>query len=150
MRYQRTFYQYKCQNNMNMKLSFIIFFLTMPFFAYAQKITNDIEIGQTWLLEARSNKLSVGDSKVLYFFSNDAYSTYQARRFSDWDQFSIIDARNLVRLNTGDKVEILKSKHHEKIFEVKLLDGFEKNRKYFLIKEDLLNDFRLMEQENEK
>ena len=96
-------------------------------------------------LETRSNKSSIGDSEVLYFFSNDAYNTYQARRFSDWDRFSIVDGRNLVRLNTGDRVEILKSKHHSKIYEVKLLDGFQKNRRYFLIKEDLINDFRLME-----
>ena len=135
---------------MNIKLSFLIFFLTVPLFVSAKNTIVDIEIGQTWSLESRSNKLSLGDSKVLYFFSNDAYNTYQARRFSDWDQFSIIDARNLVRLNTGDKIEILKSKHHEKIYEVKLLDGFEKNRKYFLIKEDLLNDFKLMENANDK
>ena len=104
-----------------------------------------IEMGQTWSLETRSNKSSIGDSEVLYFFSNDAYNTYQARRFSDWDRFSIVDGRNLVRLNTGDRVEILKSKHQSKIYEVKLLDGFQKNRRYFLIKEDLINDFRLME-----
>ena len=104
-----------------------------------------IEMGQTWSLATRSNKSSIGDSEVLYFFSNDAYNTYQARRFSDWDRFSIVDGRNLVRLNTGDRVEILKSKHQSKIYEVKLLDGFQKNRRYFLIKEDLINDFRLME-----
>ena len=96
---------------------------------------NIIKLGQTWSLEAKSNKLSVGNSKVLFFFSNDAFNTYQARKFSDWDNFSIIDSRNLVRLN--------------KIYEVILLDGFEKNRKYFVIKEDLLNDFKLMEQNHE-
>ena len=107
--------------------------------------TSKIEMGQTWSLKTRSNKSSIGDSEVLYFFSNDAYNTFQARKFSDWDRFSIVDGRNLVRLNTGDRVEILKSKHQSKIYEVKLLDGFQKNRRYFLIKEDLINDFRLME-----
>tara|TARA_X000000368_G_C23039058_1_gene716014 strand:+ start:230 stop:637 length:408 start_codon:yes stop_codon:yes gene_type:complete len=135
---------------MNIKLSFLICFLVASDFIYAKNTIDDVEIGQIWSLETRSNKLSVGNSKVLYFFSNDAYNTYQARRFSDWDQFSVIDAKNLVRLNTGDKIEILKSKHHEKIFEVKLLDGFEKNRIYFTIKEDLLNDFKLMGQKNEQ
>ena len=106
---------------------------------------SEVETGQTWSLESRSNKLSVGDSKVLYFFPNDAYNTYRARKFSDWDAFSIVDARNLVRLNTGDRVEIIESKYQAKVFEVKLLDGFQKNRRYFLIKEDLINDFRLME-----
>ena len=135
---------------MNIKLSFLICFLVTSDFIYAKNTIDDVEIGQIWSLETRSNKLSVGNSKVLYFFSNDAYNTYQARRFSDWDQFSVIDAKNLVRLNTGDKIEILKSKHHEKIFEVKLLDGFEKNRIYFTIKEDLLNDFKLIGQKNEQ
>ena len=109
----------------------------------------EVETGQTWSLESRSNKLSVGNSKVLYFFPNDAYNTYRARKFSDWDTFSIVDARNLVRLNTGDRVEIIESKYQAKVFEVKLLDGFQKNRKYFLIKEDLLDDFKLMEKEND-
>ena len=135
---------------MNIKLSFLICFLVTSDFIYAKNTIDDVEIGQIWSLETRSNKLSVGNSKVLYFFSNDAYNTYQARRFSDWEQFSVIDAKNLVRLNTGDKIEILKSKHHEKIFEVKLLDGFEKNRIYFTIKEDLLNDFKLIGQKNEQ
>ena len=107
-----------------------------------------VEEGQTWLLEANSNKLSKGDSKVLYFLSTDAYNTYQARTFSDWDRFSIIDSRNLVRLSKGDRVEIIKSKHFERIYEVKLLDGFEKNRNYFVIREDLLKDFKLMEKED--
>tara|TARA_B100000073_G_C23674037_1_gene549815 strand:+ start:650 stop:1021 length:372 start_codon:yes stop_codon:yes gene_type:complete len=110
---------------------------------------NIIKLGQTWSLEAKSNKLSVGNSKVLFFFSNDAFNTYQARKFSDWDNFSIIDSRNLVRLNTGDQIKIVNSRYQEKIYEVILLDGFEKNRKYFVIKEDLLNDFKLMEQNHE-
>ena len=99
------------------------------------------------LHEARSNKLTPSSSKVLYFFSNDAYNTYQARIFSDWDRFSIIDSRNLVRLNKGDRVEIIKSKHFEKIYKVKLLDGFEKNREYFVIKDDLLKYYKLDEKE---
>ena len=127
------------------KVFIILAILLAPNMHSYDSETSKIEIGQTWSLETRSNKSSIGDSEVLYFFSNDAYNTYQARRFSDWDRFSIVDGRNLVRLNTGDRVEILKSKHQSKIYEVKLLDGFQKNRRYFLIKEDLINDFRLME-----
>ena len=127
------------------KVFIILSILIVPNMHSYVNETSKIEIGQTWSLETRSNKSSIGDSEVLYFFSNDAYNTYQARRFSDWDRFSIVDGRNLVRLNTGDRVEILKSKHQSKIYEVKLLDGFQKNRRYFLIKEDLINDFRLME-----
>ena len=67
--------------------------------------------------------------------------------FPQFTNFSIIDSKNLVRLNTGDRVEILKSKHFEKIYEVKLLDGFEKNRKYYVIKDDLLKHYKLSKAE---
>ena len=80
---------------------------------------------------------------VLYYFSIDALNTYQARKFNDWDQFSIVDGRNLVRLNKGDRIKIIKPKHQDEIYEVELLDGFEKNKKYFVIKEDLFSDFAL-------
>ena len=132
-----------------MKNKFILLTFIFSYFQIliAEDISPTIEQGQTWYLESRSNKLTPSNSKVLYFFSNDAYNTYQARIFSDWDRFSIIDSRNLVRLNTGDRVEILNSKHFEKIFEVKLLDGFEKNKKYYVIKDDLIRHFKLSEEE---
>jgi len=111
-------------------------------------VTSDkevIEQGQTWSLIKKSNRLSPHSSKVLYFFSTDAYNTYQARRFNDWNEFSITDGRNLVRLNQGDRIKIIQSKHQNRIFEVELLDGFSKNRKYFVIKEDLVSDYALLE-----
>ena len=134
---------------MNYKLLYILLFCMLSNDLLSDDHENIIKLGQTWSLEAKSNKLSVGNSKVLFFFSNDAFNTYQARKFSDWDNFSIIDSRNLVRLNTGDQIKIVNSRYQEKIYEVILLDGFEKNRKYFVIKEDLLNDFKLMEQNHE-
>ena len=132
-----------------MKTKFILLTFIFSFTSIfdAKDTQPAIEEGQTWYLESRSNKLTPSNSKVLYFFSNDAYNVLQARLFSDWDRFSIIDSKNLVRLNTGDRVEILKSKHFEKIYEVKLLDGFEKNRKYFVIKDDLLKHYKLSEAE---
>ena len=108
-----------------------------------------IEKGQKWSLEKRSNKLSTANSKVLYFFSTDAYNTYHARIFSDWSSMTIVDGRNLVRLNTGDQIEVIQPRHQSKVYEVKLLSGYEKNRKYFVIKEDLLNDYKLIEESNE-
>ena len=130
---------------MKNKLILLTFIFSFFHLLNAEDISPTIEQGQTWYLESRSNKLTPSNSKVLYFFSNDAYNTYQARIFSDWDRFSIIDSRNLVRLNKGDRVEILKSKHFEKIYEVKLLDGFEKNRKYYVIKDDLIKHYKLSE-----
>ena len=132
------------------KVFIILSILIVPNMHSYDNESTKIEIGQTWSLETRSNKSRIGDSEILYFFSNDAYNTYQARRFSDWDRFSIVDGRNLVRLNTGDRVEILKSKYQSKIYEVKLLDGFNKNRQYYLIKEDLINDFKLMENKDDE
>ena len=108
-----------------------------------------IESGQKWSLEKRSNKLSPANSKVLYFFSTDAYNTYYARIFSDWNSFSVIDSRNLVRLNTGDQIEVIKPVHQAKVYEVKLLSGYEKNRKYFVIKDDLINDYILSKDKDE-
>ena len=124
-----------------MKTKFILFTFTFFFTVIlnAEETPPSIKEGQTWYLEARSNKITPSSSKVLYFFSNDAYNTYQARIFSDWDRFSIIDSRNLVR--------VIKSKHFEKIYKVKLLDGFEKNREYFVIKDDLLKYYKLDEKE---
>ena len=132
-----------------MKTKFILLTFIFSFASIfdAKDAQSSIEEGQTWYLESRSNKLTPSNSKVLYFFSNDAYNIHQARLFSDWDRFSIIDSKNLVRLNTGDRVEILKSKHFEKIYEVKLLDGFEKNRKYYVIKDDLLKHYKLSKAE---
>ena len=124
----------------------LLFFVTFTSFTFiADEDSSAVEIGQTWQLTSRSNKASLSGSKVLYFFSSDAYHTYQARIFSDWDNFSIVDSRNLVRLNKGDRVQILKTKHNDKVYQVELLDGFEKNKKYFVIKDDLFNDFKLME-----
>ena len=124
----------------------LLLFVTFTSFTFiADEDASAVEIGQTWQLISRSNKASLSGSKVLYFFSSDAYHTYQARIFSDWDNFSIVDSRNLVRLNKGDRVQILKTKHNDKVYQVELLDGFEKNKKYFVIKDDLFNDFKLME-----
>ena len=49
---------------------------------------------------------------------------------------------------SGDKIKIIKPKHHKIIYEVMLLDGFEKNRTYFVITEDLLKDFVISEEKN--
>ena len=129
-------------------MKIVLIFLTIMLLVTDVNSENNeiiIEEGQTWALEKRSTKFSPTNSKVLYYFSIDALNTYQARKFNDWDQFSIVDGRNLVRLNKGDRIKIIKPKHQDEIYEVELLDGFEKNKKYFLIKEDLFSDFALTE-----
>ena len=128
-----------------MRILLLLFATFTSFTFIADEDASAVEIGQMWQLTSRSNKASLSGSKVLYFFSTDAYHTHQARIFSNWDNFSIVDSRNLVRLNKGDRVKILKIKHNQKVYQVELLDGFEKNKKYFVIKDDLFNDFKLME-----
>ena len=143
---RNSFIEFKFFTNLlNMRILLLLFVTFTSFTFIADEDASAVEIGQTWQLTSRSNKASLSGSKVLYFFSSDAYHTYQARIFSDWDNFSIVDSRNLVRLNKGDRVQILKTKHNEKVYQVELLDGFEKNKKYFIIKDDLFNDFKLME-----
>ena len=128
-----------------MKIFLLIFVASITFEFNAENNISKVEAGQTWHLISRSNKVSSSNSKVLYYFSTDAYNTYEARIFSDWDRFSIVDSRNLVRLNQGDRIKILKTKHQNKVYQVELLDGYEKNRKYFVIKDDLFSFFELME-----
>ena len=101
-----------------------------------------INIGQEWSLESRSNKLSPSNSKVLYFMSSDAYHTYRARQFGDWDVFSIVNARNLERLNRGDVIKIVEPKFNKNIYQVTLMNGLSKNRNFYVIADDLIRYFK--------
>ena len=107
-----------------------------------------INIGQEWSLESRSNKLSPSNSKVLYFMPSDAYHTYRARQFGDWDVFSIVNSRNLERLNKGDIIKIVEPKFNKNIYQVTLMNGFSKNRNFYVIADDLIRYFKpIMEHE---
>ena len=62
----------------------VIFIITLaPLIASASE-QDLINKGDNWVLEARSNRLS-SDSKVLYYIPSDAYHTYHAREFGDWE-----------------------------------------------------------------
>ena len=79
------------------------------------------QTGEKWDLSVNSNKLSPTNSKVLYFMPNDAYHTYRARKFGDWDVFSIVDSRNIERLNKGDAIEIIDTKYTGFDFNTKMV-----------------------------
>ena len=82
--------------------------------------------------------------------SSDAYHTYRARQFGDWDVFSIVDDRNLERLNKGDIIKIVEPSFNEKIYQVTLMNGFNKNKNFYVITEDLIKYFKpLKEYKNE-
>ena len=106
-------------------------------------------LGDIWQLETRSSRLSNSGSEVLYYLPSDAYNTYRARKFNDWDEFSVVDSRDIEKLNTGYKIQLIESKFNSKIYKVKLLDGMNKNRNYFMIAEELERNYKFMENADE-
>lgn len=109
-----------------------------------------VSVGDVWTLGTSSgNTMSIG-GEVLYLMPNSAYETYRSRKFNDWNQFSMVDTRNLVKLRRGYQVEILEGLYQDAIFKVKLLSGTSKGRKYYVIKQDLLKKYKLEEKEEWK
>ena len=135
------------------KLTMIKYTISLLFLMSSHHVYADdmpINIGQEWYLDSRSNKLSPTNSKVLYFMPSDAYHTYRARQFGDWDVFSMVDDRNLERLNKGDIIKIVEPSFNEKIYQVTLMNGFNKNKNFYVITEDLIQYYKpLKEHKNE-
>ncbi len=125
-------------------LSFV-FILILPVLGLDETKVQKPSLGDIWQLETRSSRLSNSGSEVLYYLPSDAYNTYRARKFNDWDEFSVVDSRDIEKLNTGYKIQILESKFNSKIYKVKLLDGMNKNRNYFMIAEELERNYIFME-----
>lgn len=125
-------------------LSFV-FILILPVLGLDETKVQKPSPGDIWQLETRSSRLSNSGSEVLYYLPSDAYNTYRARKFNDWDEFSVVDSRDIEKLNTGYKIQILESKFNSKIYKVKLLDGMNKNRNYFMIAEELERNYIFME-----
>jgi len=126
-------------------LTAIIFFSIPNFSEESEKEL--VNIGEIWTLGSSSgNTMSIG-GEVLYLMPNSAYETYRSRKFGDWNQFSIIDTRNLVKLRRGYQIEIIEGLYQNNIFKVKLLSGNSKGRKYYVITEDLLKKYIVEEQE---
>ena len=130
---------------MNKILLSFVFILILPVLGLDETKVQKPSPGDIWQLETRSSKLSNSGSEVLYFLPSDAYNTYRARKFNDWDEFSVVDSRDIEKLNTGYKIQILESKFNSKIYKVKLLDGMNKNRNYFMIAEELERNYIFME-----
>ena len=121
-------------------LLLLIFFFYVDAPAEASAKEDPSIVGTVWQLDrnSSSSKFS-GHGQVLYFFSSDAYQTYNARKFSHWDTFSAVDSRDLVRLKKHQKIKLQNSKFNEAIYEVTLLDGFYAGKSYFLIADELKN-----------
>ena len=133
-------------------LSLIIF--SIPNFSEEPE-KNLVNPGDIWTLGTSSGNISSGNSmsiggEVLYLMPNSAYETFRSRKFNDWNQFSIVDTRNLVKIRRGHQIEILEGYYQNNIFKVKLLSGTYKGRKYYVITEDLLKKYSVEEQEKWK
>ena len=127
------------------KILSFVFILILPVLGLDETKVQKPSPGDIWQLETRSSRLSNSGSEVLYYLPSDAYNTYRARKFNDWDEFSVVDSRDIEKLNTGYKIQILESKFNSKIYKVKLLDGMNKNRNYFIIAEELERNYIFME-----
>ena len=127
-----------------------IFLLAPNLFAVEKdEVTTDL-IGSVWqLVKNGSPSHSFGTGQVVYFLPSDAYHTLRSRKFQTWDAFSMVDGRNLVRLKKNDEIQIVNSKRNDSIYEVKLLNGFNKGRTYYLIAEELEKNFKQESKENE-
>ena len=100
-------------------------------------------LGTVWqLVKNGSSNSSFGSGQVVYFLSSDAHNTHRSRKFQNWDKFSMVDGRNLVRLKKNESIEIVASKYSNSIYEVKLLNGFYKGKTYYLIAGELEKNFK--------
>ena len=136
---------------MNTKIKLTKLLLTLPLFLSLNSFSDSdsIEVGQVWKLNVRSNASLNGSGEVLYQIASDAYHTHRARIFNDWDVFSVVDSRDLVRLRKGYEVEVTEKLYSNEVLKVKLLDGRNKGRFYYAIAEDLTEKYLLEEKEEE-
>ena len=134
---------------MNKKNKYLRLLLTLPLFVGFNSYANDdsIEVGQIWKLNVRSSASLNGSGEVLYQIASDAYHTHRARMFDDWDIFSVVDSRDLVRLRKGYEIEVTEKLYSNEVLKVKLLDGRFKGRFYYAIADDLTKKYLLEENE---
>lgn len=125
----------------------LMFSLSLSLYSFSSD--DSIEVGQIWKLNVTSNGSLNGSGEVLYQIASDAYHTHRARIFNDWDVFSAVDSRDLIRLRKGYTIEITEKLYSNEVVKVKLLDGRNKGELYYAIADDLSKKYLLEEQEKE-
>ena len=125
----------------------LMFSLFLSFYSFSSD--DSIEVGQIWKLNVSSNGSLNGSGEVLYQIASDAYHTHRARIFNDWDVFSAVDSRDLIRLRKGYTIEITEKLYSNEVVKVKLLDGRNKGELYYAIADDLSKKYLLEDQEKE-
>ena len=126
----------------------LIFSLFLSFYSFSSD--DSIEVGQIWKLNVTSNGSLNGSGEVLYQIASDAYHTHRARIFNDWDVFSAVDSRDLIRLRKGYTIEITEKLYSNEVVKVKLLDGRNKGELYYAIADDLSKKYLLEVEDQEK
>ena len=136
---------------MNEKYKPLKLLLMFPLLLSFYSVSSDdsIEVGQIWKLNVTSNGSLNGSGEVLYQIASDAYHTHRARIFNDWDVFSAVDSRDLIRLRRGYTIEITEKLYSNEVIKVKLLDGRNKGELYYAIADDLSKKYLLEDQEKE-
>lgn len=125
----------------------LMFSLFLSFYSFSSD--DSIEVGQIWKLNVTSNGSLNGSGEVLYQIASDAYHTHRARIYNDWDVFSAVDSRDLIRLRKGYTIEITEKLYSNEVVKVKLLDGRNKGELYYAIADDLSKKYLLEDQEEE-
>lgn len=136
---------------MNTKYASLKFLLAIPLIFSFYSFGNDdsIEVGQIWKLNVRSSGSMTGSGEVLFQIASDAYHTHRAREFNDWDVFSVVDSRDLVRIKKGYEIEVAEKLYSNEVLKVKLLDGKYKGKFYYAIADDLAKKYLLEEKNDE-
>ena len=144
-------YYFLIYKSMNNKFKSLKFLLSISIIFSFNSFANDdsIEVGQVWKLNVRSSASMTGSGEVLYQIASDAYHTHRSRMFDDWDVFSVVDPRDLVRLRKGYEIEITEILYSDQVLKVKLLDGRYKGKFYYAIADDLTKKY-LLEEKVEK
>jgi len=132
-----------------MKLIYILTLL-LSMVAYSEESVDEIiQPEDIWMLDIHSSRFS-GNGQVLYQMPQDALHTFRGSEYGDWNQFSFIDSRRLVRLKKGYRVKLIEPFFNGDIYKVNLLDGFSKDKTYYIITDDLNRKYKKMEQVNDK
>jgi hypothetical protein len=116
----------------------------MPVSSFDKKNEIVVAPDQEWILVTRSSNYPYG-GEPLYMHYADALNTHRAREFNEWDIFSLVDTRNLKRIKKDSKVKVVEMVHNNKIVKVKVVDH---KKELYIIKEDLINKFELIEEIN--
>ena len=135
--------------NKKYKLQKLLLMFSLFLSLYSFSSDDSIEVGQIWKLNVTSNGSLNGSGEVLYQIASDAYHTHRARIFNDWDVFSAVDSRDLIRLRKGYTIEITEKLYSNEVVKVKLLDGRNKGELYYAIADDLSKKYLLEDQEKE-